>query len=339
MSAQRKDGNAIIHCDRAFGTTNGKTAHGLVRRTTRYHVLSVVDSTQAGRDAGEVLDGEPVGIPILGSIREACKVAKSDGTPATHLVVGLAPDGGRLPERDRRSIARAITLGLHVDSGLHDFLKEDPELTALADENGVELRDVRRSPQRHRLHFFSGKIEDVTAPRVAVLGTDSAVGKRTTAWMLVDEISMLCALGADPTACGYTEEQVSRALEAFATTGVHQEAAAVQHTAHMLLERGLLQRESLNLETRERPEVMRLRFDPRRSPPDTIPGDLREPLHAIMLEHAEGASRRSGRLWLEVDPLSERCCRRPTASRRRAAPGATGAVSTGARTRASSGAS
>ena len=195
MSAQKKDGNAIIYCDRAFGTTNGKTAHGLVRRTARYHVLSVVDSTLAGCDAGEVLDGEPVGIPILGSIREACQAARSEGTPATHLVVGLAPDGGRLPERDRRSIARAITLGLHVASGLHDFLNEDPELTALADEHCVDLRDVRRPPQRHRLHFFSGKIEEVTAARVAVLGTDSAVGKRTTAWMLVDEIrnAGLCA--------------------------------------------------------------------------------------------------------------------------------------------------
>ena len=188
MSARKKDGNAIIYCDRAFGTTNGKTAHGLVRRTARYHVLSVVDSTLAGMDAGEVLDGEPVGIPIHGSIREACQAARSEGTPATHLVVGLAPDGGRLPERDRRSIARAITMGLHVDSGLHDFLKEDPELTALADEHGVDLRDVRRPPQRHRLHFFTGKIEEVTAPRVAVLGTDSAVGKRTTAWLLVDEM-------------------------------------------------------------------------------------------------------------------------------------------------------
>ena len=188
MSAPKKDGNAIIYCDRAFGTTNGKTAHGLVRRTARYKVLSVVDSTLVGRDAGAALDGQDVGIPILGSVREACEVGKSKGTPATHLVVGLAPDGGRLPERDRRAIARAISLGLHVDSGLHDFLNEDPELTALADEYDVEMRDVRRPQRRHRLHFFSGKIDEVTSPRVAVLGTDSAVGKRTTAWMLLDEM-------------------------------------------------------------------------------------------------------------------------------------------------------
>ena len=116
---------------------------------------------------------------------------------------------------------------------------------------------------------------------------------------------MLAALGADPTSCGYTEQQLARALEAFAATGLHQEAAALQQTAHMLLERGLLDHEMLNLEARERPEVLRLRFDARRSPPDTIPGDLREPLYRLLLEHATGASRRSGRVWLEVDPLSE----------------------------------
>ena len=118
-------------------------------------------------------------------------------------------------------------------------------------------------------------------------------------------MSMMAALGADPVPCGYTKQQVARALEAFATTGVHQEAAAVQHTAHMLLERGLLRRETLNLEPRERPEVLRMRFDPQRSPPDTIPDDLRAPLYKILLEHAAGASRRSGRLWLEVDAMSE----------------------------------
>jgi uncharacterized NAD-dependent epimerase/dehydratase family protein len=38
------------------------------------------------------------------------------------------------------------------------------------------------------LHFFTGKIEEVTSPKVALLGTDSAVGKRTTAWVLSDAL-------------------------------------------------------------------------------------------------------------------------------------------------------
>jgi uncharacterized NAD-dependent epimerase/dehydratase family protein len=35
------------------------------------------------------------------------------------------------------------------------------------------------------LHFFSGDIETVDCLKIALLGTDSAVGKRTTAWLLV----------------------------------------------------------------------------------------------------------------------------------------------------------
>ena len=51
--------------------------------------------------------------------------ARERGLPATHLVIGLAPDGGRLSPRDRRAVLQAIDLGLHVDSGLHDFLGEE----------------------------------------------------------------------------------------------------------------------------------------------------------------------------------------------------------------------
>jgi uncharacterized NAD-dependent epimerase/dehydratase family protein len=183
------DGNAIVYCEGAFGTPNGKTAHGLVRRTDRYRVLSVIDSKAAGRDAGEVLDRRPAGIPVLADLDEALAAAADAGTPASHIVVGLAPDGGRLSAAARRDLAAAIGAGLNVDSGLHDHLGEDPELAALAERHGVVLRDVRKPPPRDRLHFFSGKIEQVASLKVALLGTDSAVGKRTTAWRLVEGLT------------------------------------------------------------------------------------------------------------------------------------------------------
>lgn len=180
-----RDGNAIVYCQGAYNTPNGKTAHGLVRFTERYRVLSVVDSRYAGSDAGGVLDGSVKGIPVLGSIDEAVQAAAGSRAPATHLVVGLAPDGGRLDAAARKDVRRAIELGLNVDCGLHDFLTEDPEMTALAAANGSTLRDIRKPPPRAELHFFSGKIEDVDSCRIALLGTDSAVGKRTTAWILI----------------------------------------------------------------------------------------------------------------------------------------------------------
>jgi uncharacterized NAD-dependent epimerase/dehydratase family protein len=177
------EGRAVVYCEGAFGTTNGKTAHGLVRRSRRYDVTAIVDSRHAGRDAGEVLDGKRNGIPIVASLEDAVAA----GRP-THFVIGLAPDGGRLPPAAREVVLRAVEAGLSVDSGLHDFLSEDREIAAEAARRGVEIRDVRKPPPRDELHFFSGKIERVGALRVAVLGTDSAVGKRTTAWLLVDAL-------------------------------------------------------------------------------------------------------------------------------------------------------
>jgi len=197
------EGRAIVYCEGAFGTTNGKTAHGLVRRTRRYEVLSVIDSLRAGQDAGEVLGGTPRGIPIHRDLTAALADGRSGTRRATHFVVGLAPDGGRLPARDREVVAEALRSGLNVDCGLHDFLSEDARLAALANERGLVIRDVRKPPPRERLHFFTGNIDKVGATRIAVLGTDSAVGKRTTAWVLIEALAS-AGIGAELVGTGQT---------------------------------------------------------------------------------------------------------------------------------------
>jgi uncharacterized NAD-dependent epimerase/dehydratase family protein len=180
------EGNAIVYCEGAFNTPNGKTAHGLVRFTKRYRILSVVDSRYAGRDAGDVLDGNANRIPIFDSPERAVKEAGNHAQPATHFIVGLAPDGGRLTPAARQDIQNAVSYGLNVDCGLHDYLTEDPVMIRLADQYGVKIRDIRKPPPIQKLHFFSGKIEEVKARKIAVLGTDSAIGKRTTAWLIVN---------------------------------------------------------------------------------------------------------------------------------------------------------
>jgi uncharacterized NAD-dependent epimerase/dehydratase family protein len=192
------EGNAIIYCEGAFATPNGKTAHGLVRRTRRYRVLSVVDSHCVGSDAGTMLDGRARGIPIYEHIQQAVEAGEANERPATHLVIGLAPDGGRLSHEVRRDVIKAIEFGLNVDSGFHDFLSDDSDISSLAARQGVRIRDIRKSPPQKALHFFTGKIEAVTSLKVAVLGTDSAVGKRTTAWILLDALQ----------AAGYTAELI-----------------------------------------------------------------------------------------------------------------------------------
>ncbi|UCG51044.1 MAG: DUF1611 domain-containing protein [Candidatus Latescibacterota bacterium] len=197
MSRESKQ-KAIVYCEGAFNTPNGKTAHGLVRFTRRYDILAILDSRYRGQDAGSVLDGTNRGIPILGSMEEAAGMADAHGQGATHFVVGLAPDSGRLSQKAREDVGQALRLGWNVDSGLHDFLSEDPELNAIASENGVVIRDVRKTPSRAEMHFFTGGIEKVSSFRIAVLGTDSAVGKRTTAWGIVEGFEQ----------AGYTVEMI-----------------------------------------------------------------------------------------------------------------------------------
>jgi uncharacterized NAD-dependent epimerase/dehydratase family protein len=191
MMKKSQDGNAIIYCEGAFRTSNGKTAHGLVRRTSRYSILGVVDSTCANMDAGTILDNTPRGIPVFSTIKEAYDASLKKNISATHIVVGLAPDGGRLSQKNRDDLIEGIKLGLNIDSGLHDFLSEDPMISNLAKEKKVMIRDIRKPLLKDELHFFSGKIEEVKSFKVAVLGTDSAVGKRTTAWILLDALVSL----------------------------------------------------------------------------------------------------------------------------------------------------
>ena len=181
---QTIDGKALVYCDGAFNTPSGKTAHGLVRFTERYEITGVIDSTYAGKDAGEVLDGKTYNIPVFENLEKALQKLNPDDLPKT-LVIGLAPDGGRLPKEAKTVIKKALELGMNVDSGLHDFLYKDKELMAIAQKNNCRVRDIRRTPDRDELHFFSGKIEEVDCLKIALLGTDSAIGKRTTAWIIV----------------------------------------------------------------------------------------------------------------------------------------------------------
>ncbi len=172
---------AVVYCAHGMDSTRGKTAHGLIRFTERFDVRAVIDPDFAGQDAGAYLDGTANGIPIVATLTEAIdRLPQGQGA----FVVGLATDGGVLPPHARVAVARAISHGLNVYSGLHVFLSEDEELSSLAQKHGVTLFDVRKPPHRSELHFYEGKVHEVQSVRVLVLGTDSASGKRTTAWVL-----------------------------------------------------------------------------------------------------------------------------------------------------------
>jgi uncharacterized NAD-dependent epimerase/dehydratase family protein len=111
------------------------------------------------------------------------------GPELSHCVVGVATHGGRLTAELRGLLLDAISHGLHVVNGLHDPAGDDPQLAAAAAAAGVHLIDLRRPRPKSELRFWEGDEAAVQTPRLAVLGTDCAVGKRTTTRLLVAALS------------------------------------------------------------------------------------------------------------------------------------------------------
>jgi uncharacterized NAD-dependent epimerase/dehydratase family protein len=178
--------SAVIYCEGQFGEQDGKTANGLVRHSEKYEILSIIDSTRAGEDAGMVLDGTANGIPVLAGLEEAVDHA---GRTPDYLIFGVAPASGMLSPTERAVLLDGITRGMHLVNGLHEFLNDDAEFVAASLIAGVTITDIRRPKPKKELHLFSGRIFDVTCPRIAVLGTDGSIGKRTTATLLVQALN------------------------------------------------------------------------------------------------------------------------------------------------------
>ncbi len=142
----------------------GKTMRGIVRYGPD-PVVAILDSKRAG----ELHEG----IPIVGSVNDALCF---DPTVA---IVGVATQGGRFPPAWRELLKSCIAKGLDVESGLHEFLSEDPELSELASRYGVTLRDLRKPPSG--LSVPTGANLEHDARVVLTVGSDCAIGKKTVA--------------------------------------------------------------------------------------------------------------------------------------------------------------
>jgi creatinine amidohydrolase/Fe(II)-dependent formamide hydrolase-like protein len=119
-------------------------------------------------------------------------------------------------------------------------------------------------------------------------------------------VAMLKAIGADPVQCGYSPSQIQECLEKLPHQRVSQEAEGAQHLFSLLVQKGLIDVKGLpSKATRKHPEILKLRFDPKSSPINSIPSDLRRPLFRIFLKHAGGAVLRSGRSWEKVNVLKD----------------------------------
>lgn len=176
---------AVVLSGGIYDDSHAKTTHGLVRRSYRFKIKAVIDKNFFGNDAGTLLDNQERGIPIF----ETLDAYVGEHLTPNYCIIGVASAGGVFSEEILTEVKQAVGLGISVISGMHEFLSDMPEISLLAKEHNVELIDIRKPKPKNELKFWTGEIMNVKAPVVAVLGTDCALGKRTTSTLLTDEFA------------------------------------------------------------------------------------------------------------------------------------------------------
>ena len=119
-------------------------------------------------------------------------------------------------------------------------------------------------------------------------------------------VSMLTVLDESAGNCGYTSRQIPEALLKTGSSGVKQIGSDAQHLYYLLLTKNLIPKKAANASfAREHPEIMKMRFDNRRSALTDMPNKLYSQLIPIFLEYADGAVKRINRQWLDMDASAE----------------------------------
>lgn len=170
---------------------DAKTAHGLLRYPFKLDPVAIVDRSGYSTLAEALPWYEGKDIPVVPNLREAMREQPD------LAVVGVAPPGGFLTQELRIDVLGALESGLHVASGLHDFLGDDKELRAASKERGGQIYDLRKPPKNFRVTGPNGNKS--TLPVILTCGTDCALGKRTTAvemWQAARNVGVKAAFFA-----------------------------------------------------------------------------------------------------------------------------------------------
>jgi len=169
----------LIVADGDFSPMTSKTANSVIRFLPE-RTVGVLDRQQAGRTVQDVL-GFGGALPVVGSMREGLALGP------TAILIGIAPQGGRMPTEWRAWLAEALDHGCDLWSGLHTFLGDDPLLAEKARAAGRTIFDLRRPPAD--LPIASGLAKTVEPLVVLTVGTDCNVGKMTAQLQLTRRLN------------------------------------------------------------------------------------------------------------------------------------------------------
>ncbi len=104
---------------------------------------------------------------------------------ARTLVIGVANRGGVIAESWREVLRAALALGYDLASGLHQLLRDQPDLAEAARAHGRTLHDVRVPSVRYPI----GDGRPRAGRRCLAVGTDCSVGKMYTAMAMEREMA------------------------------------------------------------------------------------------------------------------------------------------------------
>ncbi|MCB1417130.1 MAG: DUF1611 domain-containing protein [Nitratireductor sp.] len=111
-----------------------------------------------------------VGVPDM-SLEEAWEAG------ARTLVIGVANRGGIISQSWRAVLHQALDMGYDLASGLHNLLRDEADLVAVANSAGRALHDVRIPEVKYPIANGVKR----TGKRCLAVGTDCSVGKMYTA--------------------------------------------------------------------------------------------------------------------------------------------------------------
>lgn len=166
----------ILFAEDCFGLFSSKIAASLLRYKAETCV-AVIDSTKAGKTVQDVL-GYGGDIPIVATVEETL------ASKPEVLIVGKGLHSADLPPNWKQPLLAAMRNKLHIINSIHYRLESDPDLARAARENDITIWETKDAPT---VPLNDKRVLDLDAWILHTCGSDSNIGKKTTALQLYTE--------------------------------------------------------------------------------------------------------------------------------------------------------